>query len=244
VLDAGLHPELYRLIKRSTSGERAALIVLVLINMSSGLIGISLLGKGGSFDLVAIACIALANIALLGAILLIPLTRAWRADRLGKAIKLLDRKDLCPNCGQSLDDQTQIGKCPACNLTRIEALSAHLTCTLSLVAPGLRPHMSRSWLRLADEAGYAEAEQVMAELRLPRRPFRISYLLASVVSIGMIVLVFVLMGVSETASRYVAMAAIPVVVVSYLVAFVTSSSAETELVGPLRPDDEAHPAKP
>ena len=104
--------------------------------------------------------------------------------------------------------------------------------------------MSRSWASLAQEAGYTEAEQVVAELRLPKRPCRVSYLLASVVSIGMIVLVFGLMGVSETASRFLAMAAIPVVVVSYLMAFVTSSPAEAELVGPLRTNDEGHPIRP
>lgn len=244
MLDAGLHPDLYRLIKRTTSGERIVMLVLVLINMTTGLLGMVLLGKGGSFDLMAFACIALANVALLVAIVLIPLTRAWRADRLAKTIKLLDRKDLCPNCGQPIGDQASAEKCLSCNLSRIEALSAHLTRTLRLVAPGLRPHMSRSWMRLADEAGYAEAEQVIAELRLPERPFRFSYLLASAVSIGMIVLVFVLIGVSETASRFLAMVAIPVVVVSFLAAFVTSTPAETELVGPLRQDDEGHPVRP
>lgn len=244
MLDAGLHPDLYRLIKRSTSGERVVLVVLVLINMTTGLLGMVLLGKGGSFDLLAFACIALANVALLVAIVLIPLTRAWRADRLAKVIKLLDRKDLCPNCGQPIGDQASTEKCLSCNLSRIEALSAHLTRTLRLVAPGLRPHMSRSWMRLADEAGYAGAEQVVAELRLPRRPFRISYLLASVVSIGIIVLVFVLMGVSESASRFLAMAAIPVLVVSFLAAFVTSSPAEADHVGPLKPDDEGNPIRP
>ena len=219
------------------------MLVLVLMNMTFGPLGLFMIGKSESPNLFAFVPMLIASASLVGAVVIIPITRAWRADRLAKAIKLLDRKDLCPNCGQPTGDHASAEKCLSCNLTRIEALSAHLTRTLNLVAPGLRPHMSRSWVRLAQEAGYAEAEQVVAELRLPRRPFRISYLLASVVSIGIIVLVFVLMGVSESASRFLAMVAIPVVVVSYLAAFVTSSPAETELVGPLRTDDKGHPVR-
>lgn len=228
------------MVKRPTTGERALLLALVLINMALGSLGMFLLGKGGSLDLVAIASMALATGALVGAVALIPITRAWRAERLAKAITLLDRTSLCPNCSQTLDQQSLIEKCPSCHLMRVEALSANLTRALRLIAPGLRPHFSRTWARLAHEAGVAEAERVTADLRLPRRPFRISYLLAFAVSIGMIVLVFGLMGVSDTASRVSAMVAIPVVVISFMTAFLTSSPAEPELVGPLRKDDKGH----
>ena len=243
MLDANLHPDLYRLIKRPTTGERAALLVLVLTNMTLGSLGMFMLGKGGAFDLMGLACMGLATGALVGAVALVPVTRAWRADRLAKAIRLLERKDLCPNCSQSLGVQSSAEKCPMCHLSRTESLSAHLARTLRLIAPGLRPHFARTWARLAHEAGVAEAEQVMGDLRLPRRAFRISYLLASAVSIVLIVLVFGLMGVSDTASRAMAMIAVPLVVVSFLAAFLTSSPADPELVGPLRTDDEGHPVQ-
>jgi len=232
---------MYRLIKRPTTGERALLVVLVLINMAFGSLGMFLLGKGGSLDLVAIACVGLATGALVGAVALIPITRAWRAERLAKAITLLERKDLCPNCSQTLDQQSSAEKCPSCHLSRPEALSANLTRTLRLIASGLRPHFSRTWSRLAHEAGIAVSEQITADLLFPRRAFRISYLLASAVSIGMILLVFGLMGVSETASRVSAMVAIPVVVLSFIAAFLTSSPADPELLGPLSTDDKGHP---
>ncbi len=238
MLDAGLHPDLYRLIKQPTSGERAALLGLVATNMALGSLGMFLLGKGGTLDLVAIACLALAAGALVGAVVLIPVTRAWRAERLARAIRLLERKDLCPNCTQSLGEHSLAEKCPACNQLRSEALSANLTRSLGLIAPGLRLHFAQSWSRVAHDAGRDEAEQVIADLRLPPRTFRFGYLHASAISIGLVVLVFVLMNVSDTASRVTAMVAIPVVVLSFMAAFLTSSPAEPERVGPLGPDDE------
>lgn len=65
----------------------------------------------------------------------------------------------------------------------------------------------------------------MSDLRLPRRSVRISYFIALAISIGLVVLVFSLMGVSDAASRVAAVVAIPIIAVSFLAAFLTASPA-------------------
>ncbi|MCA9273085.1 MAG: hypothetical protein KDA31_08575 [Phycisphaerales bacterium] len=244
MLDTGLQPDLYRLVKRSTTGERAVLLGLVIFGMTLGPLGVLMLGDRNAPSLIGVTLMATASVCLVGAVALIPFVRVRRAKRLSEVIALLERLDLCPNCGQSKGEQSSTEKCPSCHLSRIDALSSNLTQALRLIAPGLRPHLARTWARHAHEAGVPEAEQVIADLRLPRRLFRISYTLATAVSVGLIVLVFIVTGMSDDAARIAALVAIPTVVIVFVAAYLTSTPTKTELVGPLREDDKGHPVGP
>ncbi len=244
MLDAGLHPDLYRLVKPSSVYERVAVAILVLLAMAIALIEMSLPSGGNSSEILRLGLMFMSVFLLLSAVFVVPVSMAIRAARLNRLVGHLEQNSMCPSCGNAREGAALAGRCPECHLIRSEALATNLEASLGCVVPGLRVHLSRTWARLAKEAGHTGVDEVIAELTLPRRPFRISYPLAAFVSAVMIILVFVIMSVSEDASRIAAMVAIPVVVVSFLTAFFTSGPAETEVVGPRRSDDKGHQARP
>lgn len=237
----GLHPDLERLIRRATMLDRAVLLAFVLLHMALSFVWISATKEGKLFSLITMTVMVFSCFALYGAVFALPLTRALRAARLKKLVVLLENAQSCTACGHSLGAVSVNDRCVECNRMRAEAFGYNLERCLRLVASGVRPQLVRVWARLARESGHSGVDQLIADVRLPRRPFRISYLLASALSIGMIVLVFALMDVSEAASRAVAIVAIPVVVVSFLAAFLTSRAAGLEMIGTLLFDDETAP---
>jgi len=217
------------------------LLAFVLLHMALSFVWISATKEGQLFTPITITVMVFSCLAIFGAIFALPLTRALRAARLKKLVVLLEKAGNCSACGHSLGADTVNDRCVECNRLRQEAIGHNLERTLRLVAPGVRHQFVRAWAKLAQEAGRSGIDEIIVDMRLPSKPFRVSYLLASTLSIGMIVVVFSLMDVSEAASRAVAIAAIPVVVVSFLAAFVTSRAAGPELIGPLPFNDETAP---
>lgn len=244
MLDAGLHPDLFRLIKPSSVSERVAVAILVLLAMGIALIEMSLPSGGNSSAILRLSLMFMSVFLLLLAVFVIPLSKSIRAARLKRLVGYLGYISNCPSCGNAREGAAPAERCPGCHLTRSESLATNLEASLGCVVPGLRVHLSRTWARLAKESGHTGVDEVIAELALPRRSIRIGYPLAAFVSAIMIILVFVIMSVSEDASRIAAMVAIPVVVVSFFAAFFTSGPTETEVVGPLRSDDKSHQARP